>query len=251
MANFLNRMAARAVGAAKLAQPFVPAMFSPGFALVRNDAPGHAGMEPEIASIEVAAAPIKKAAVHESTRDATLPEERELLNFTAVSRDAAVSSQADFLPVLQSAAENQDRLPPTTLPAIPPHFQPEAIRPYDPDGSTAASFDPNQKPLPEGEQLIANEAVIVHGAGQSGRPTSPTLRVAPMMLANAGAMYSRREQARSSESEAPVIRVSIGRIDVRAQFSAAATPSPAPPRNTRRTALSLDEYLKQRSEGKR
>jgi hypothetical protein len=47
-----------------------------------------------------------------------------------------------------------------------------------------------------------------------------------------------------------VIRVTIGRIDVRAVFPPAAA-APAPARKTPAGALSLDDYLKQRSEGKR
>lgn len=52
----------------------------------------------------------------------------------------------------------------------------------------------------------------------------------------------------SARRESPVIRVTIGRVDVRAQFPA---PAPSPQRRARPATPSLNEYLKQRSEGKR
>lgn len=52
----------------------------------------------------------------------------------------------------------------------------------------------------------------------------------------------------STRRESPVIRVTIGRVDVRAQFPA---PEPSPIRRARPATPSLNEYLKQRSEGKR
>jgi hypothetical protein len=48
----------------------------------------------------------------------------------------------------------------------------------------------------------------------------------------------------------PVIRVTIGRIEVRAIMAPAAPPQPSS-RKTAAGTLSLEEYLKQRSEGKR
>jgi hypothetical protein len=51
-------------------------------------------------------------------------------------------------------------------------------------------------------------------------------------------------------SQPPVIRVTIGRIEVRAVFPPAAA-APAAVKKTPSGALSLDDYLKQRSEGTR
>jgi hypothetical protein len=52
-----------------------------------------------------------------------------------------------------------------------------------------------------------------------------------------------------SPAAAPVIRVSIGRVEVRAEFPA---PAPRPnPRQPQAPKLSIEEYARQRSEGKR
>jgi hypothetical protein len=58
------------------------------------------------------------------------------------------------------------------------------------------------------------------------------------------------EKAKIAESQAPVIRVTIGRVDVRAQFPAGAV-TQAPPRRKQASPLSLEEYARQRSEGRR
>jgi hypothetical protein len=52
-----------------------------------------------------------------------------------------------------------------------------------------------------------------------------------------------------SRAAAPVIRVTIGRVDVRAEFPATA-PRPTA-RQTQTPTLSVEEYAKQRKEGKR
>jgi hypothetical protein len=52
-----------------------------------------------------------------------------------------------------------------------------------------------------------------------------------------------------AEPAAPVVRVTIGRVEVRAQFPAAPS-APATPRS-RALTLSLEDYLKQRSGGRR
>jgi hypothetical protein len=266
MANFLNRMAARAVGAAQVAQPSVPTMFAPGAGLVRQD-PGHSGPDPEVASLEVAGDPDGKPRGPVAI-ESTLPRERDeaaqVFSPTAESRDSSISSPESSLPVSETApaAEHQGGLPLSkatvpftqpaplrTVPSARPYLQPESISPYASDRSAVASLEPDQRPFPERGQLIADEPVIAPPMRQPGRPGSSTLQLGQTMPVSSRAIHARRDQARS-EAEAPVIRVSIGRIDVRAQFSPA-TPSPAPTRNARPAALSLDEYLKQRREGKR
>ena len=55
---------------------------------------------------------------------------------------------------------------------------------------------------------------------------------------------------RMAAAQAPVVRVTIGRIEVRAQFPAPAAKRESPGRATP-NGLSLDDYLKQRNEGRR
>jgi hypothetical protein len=87
------------------------------------------------------------------------------------------------------------------------------------------------------------------------RIVEPLANIAPDVAA-AEATASVPKPVRASSvalndaSPLPVIRVTIGRIEVRAVFPPAATP-PTPARKPPAGTLSLEEYLKQRSEGKR
>jgi hypothetical protein len=255
MANFLNRMAARAVGAARIAQPYVPARFTPGAGLVRNDAPAHAGLETEVEGVEATARPATQAPSG-SPRDATLPVEIDVSSSRAVSRNASMASPADSLPAPPTPAvvEPLARAPFSTatlavtepLPApaaleVSSYLGPGAIRPLAFERPATTSLEADGKLLQENDKIYA---------GEPARPVATALRFTQGMPVNSRTMGARRDQAYAAEPPAPVIRVSIGRIDVRAQFTAA-TPSPTPARNARPAALSLDEYLKQRSEGKR
>jgi hypothetical protein len=57
----------------------------------------------------------------------------------------------------------------------------------------------------------------------------------------------RREPAQSAP---PIVRVTIGRIEVRAELSSPKPRSASAPR-AKSAAISLDDYLKQRGEGRR
>ncbi|HET9282422.1 MAG TPA: hypothetical protein VFR24_10735 [Candidatus Angelobacter sp.] len=250
MTNFLNRMAGRAMGAITTAQPFVPSVFTP-VGLARNNASAFSLLDPTTEDIQRGADHVRQSAASEGTRDARLP--GQALNPTAMFSDAAVSPQTESLPAPEFAAEHLDRLllfPTTILPTKPDsataalrarlHLRPDGISSHTPDQSIATSLGPDQTHLSETDQLI--------GAVSKQRTVSPTSWIEAKNAVNASPIYSPRDAR--PVPEAPVIRVSIGRIDVRAEF-AAAPPSPAPARNIRPAALSLDEYLKQRSEGRR
>lgn len=249
MTNFLNRMAGRAMGAITTAQPFVPSVFTP-VGLAKNDASAFSFLDPTTENIQRQADHVRQSDASEGTRDARLHE--QALNPTAMSSDA-VSPQAEFLPAPEFAAEHLDHLllfPTPTLPVKPDsataalrarlHLRPDGIRSHTPDQSIATSLGQDQTHLPGTDQLIAPVS--------KQRTVSPTSWIEARNPANASPFYSPRDA--HPVPEAPIIRVSIGRIDVRAEF-AAATPSPAPARNARPASLSLDEYLKQRSEGRR
>jgi hypothetical protein len=51
-------------------------------------------------------------------------------------------------------------------------------------------------------------------------------------------------------SEPPIVRVTIGRIEVKAEFASPKERTPAAHR-PKSAAISLDDYLKQRAEGRR
>jgi hypothetical protein len=98
---------------------------------------------------------------------------------------------------------------------------------------------PLPQPILETQIMPAN---VVAGLPLSALATPPsvTTRVRPSSPQHSG----------SFQAEAPVIRVTIGRVEVRAQFPPP-TASPAPVKPKRTSILSLEEYAKQRREGRR
>jgi hypothetical protein len=83
------------------------------------------------------------------------------------------------------------------------------------------------------------------------KPAAPHPTMPPVVWRDGQPPSNSRQSSRAEESETPepVVRVSIGRIEVRAVFPEQPQRQPAPlPRSS---ALSLSEYLKQRDRGMR
>jgi hypothetical protein len=76
--------------------------------------------------------------------------------------------------------------------------------------------------------------------------TLPDPASAGPSLASVGRPVERRE---SADTAAPVVRVTIGRVEVRAELPSPKARAAAP--RTRSATTSLDDYLKQRAEGRR
>jgi hypothetical protein len=261
MTNFLNRLAARAIGAAPVAEPLLPARFSSAAGLVKGDA--FSGMPAEISTVAAVADAIGRMASRERPRDATLPEEAssDAGGTTPSSREltATGSMDASLVPEKQSADAGTDRrvFPRATLPMSEPASLPmdvSVVADHTTPPSLRAAADSRAETLIDADQTtLAADHFVPTGTTfgpsprLSGLATQTSLRSSDAVTGPAG--YSRRRDAAESAAEAPIIRVSIGRIEVRAQFPAA--PSPANARNARPAAISLEEYLKQRREGKR
>lgn len=262
MANFLNRMAARALGSATAAQPVVPSLFTPGFGLAHNVAPrdtGPAGHDHE-AEVTAVAAPATPAA-HQPARDATLPREWEspdsgIAGDTSVVSPGSLFGEEKALPAIHprglSPATAMTATEPAPLPApgtAIPDFQPDLVeaRLLDRVLASTNTTDGNGTEADAGAMV---GPVIAPQVMPARRSNPQTVGFGPALPGRDRSGVSRRDQSGSAAPEPPVIRVTIGRIDVRAQFPAPA-PSPVPARRTRPAALTLDDYLKQRSEGKR
>ena len=136
-----------------------------------------------------------------------------------------VGSQSDTPP--KSAAVQEKRLPPV---------QDRRRVDNEPAAMPAA---PAPRHFVRTESLLAPEAQLLKPAS-----AIPQDRAAPL----SSAAPSPAEPAGTQES-APTIKITIGRVDVRAITPAQPTPRRAPA--TRGPALSLDDYLKQRSGGQR
>lgn len=243
MSDYLNSLVGRALRLEPVVQPRPTSLFEP-----------------------VASGPFNEAAPAEvfeshSTRDNSWPS-RETSNEVSeipVEKRERVSAHQEPDTVVQS------RLIPATLapaPKMPPSLfsltDPEntgAVRDQEP---SAVFADQNEvSSTSESTPLLIRPAVRVVPPASDHEQNQPPLRTSPVgpVLAPA-ASPSPFAPARnlnpqvSAPADAPeTVVITIGRVDVRAVF-----PQPqAVPRSdrTQPKALSLDEYLKQRNEGRR
>lgn len=286
MANFLNRLASRAIGLAPVAKPVVPSVFSPALGLASSGPSHEPGSEVMLDPVERSTQSESTAVTHPSSpfqsekpRD---PFERNIRSqvapeATLPTMDAAVadrsSSFGDF-----SSARAEKPLEHSVLTKRAVAAQPAesstgfvAIRESrSPEINPDAPSRISSPPLPPAPRSVSAS----HSANSHGESPQPALFQAltkPRAQSEPSDAYEnespeaprsrRRAEFEPSPAaltpiagpvhrQAPVIRVTIGRIDVRAQF-------PSPPasseskRRTRPAATPLNEYLKQRSEGKR
>jgi hypothetical protein len=227
MRGFLKRLGARALGLAQVVQPIVPTIFDPGHA-----AGGIPAAEPEQAeprndrpTASAAAVPVPgPRSMKRVRRDAREPADWEGPR-AAVSEDEREHEH-------NGRAHDHGR-------------RERAVETLPPAGREAAIV------LSAPQEGARPEAADGHWSrpGLSVVPRVAPQPQQPLSRENHAAVGARRDPAAATQGP-PVIRVTIGRIDVRADVP---TPAPARAATTplRAPMLSLDDYLKQRNEGKR
>lgn len=208
--NYFDRLAARTLGTAPVSQPILPPLFSPA---------RQGEMRPQAPQFGSEA-------------------------FTSqVGEDAQPRSEHQPASTLSGGT-----VPGSPVPIEPEEFtlpQPESpsFLPGSRAVHAAVTYGQEQREdQPSSRTAVVPAEVVVRG--DSNHPIQ-----IPMRQVSQQASETDRVTSPGSGSTAPVIRVTIGRVDVRAQFPAApAVPSSRPPRTL---ALSLEEYSKQRDGGKR
>ena len=229
MPNLLNRLAGRALGVIPVAEPIVPARFSP---IVRPQG----AADPLVSEIEQEASAPQissiEAAAHERQVDNLRPPAKRLR-----TPDEEISRSG-------------------RLRTLPGRFDTELTSP--PELSNRNTEDRNQlhpqvelSPRTEQpahdkghDQVRSRDAQIEASSSRAGHDLSSRQPFTP----------SPRTEPASAESfldlparPAPPIKVSIGRIDVRAVTPPAPQASP----HRRSSMVSLDQFLKRRSAGER
>ena len=232
MSDFLTRLAGRALGTAPVAQPLIPSMFT------------------------AAAEPDGISAINEFT-------EAQAGNERGDRGPDAVAEKPPFRMQSQSTLTNTRGPSVRPDPAVDSHESRnveaghvEQLAPRSPkrvqasaDPGVSADIMPVQKPRPV-DSIPRREAVRITAPGLAHEisRTIPERRAVPLAR-NSGDRAERPVAPIATKPQAPIIRVTIGRVDVRAEF-----PAPAAPAATRRAeapSLSLDDYLKLRNEGRR
>jgi hypothetical protein len=244
MSDFLSRLAGRALGVAPIVKPVI----EPAFAAFPSTAShGHSIAAPDVDPGPAAATAATPPRRERGPDDTPAPIEE--------------SAQQD----VRRRDEGFERLQPRS-----PRGEETASPTVATDATTArhellvddtsrviastGTFDniPLRPASPTGERVAsppAQDGVIARNTlPEPGEKASYGLIAAPRSFAQ---RPQRRGRPQAATAEAPqVVRITIGRIDVRAE-----APSPPPARAATRKSesrgLSLDDYLKQRAEGRR
>ena len=230
MADFLSRLAERTLGMGETVQPRLAPLFARGAeladeGLVEEDEtrvvpPNEAPAAPQVMP---AAAPNPAGEVESVPAASPEPRSRRQDDAGIERRSVVREEPAPLLPPRDVRPARRVEPPPAETSAVGDfrEMQPPLLLPE----RRAAPARPSASPAPAA-------AVRPPGPSQDERTSTD----------------GGRAQARAAEV-APTVRVTIGRVEVRAVFPAVEAPrvSPAPPG----PRLTLQEYLKQRREGVR
>lgn len=241
MSDYLTRLAARALGQAEVVQPRLPSLF---------EAVPPAGLDEHV----VRDAPPSDVEPHRSPHDMTAHrriEESERQGDESEHR-ARVASRArpavDDLPrsPVEAAARAVDSAPATARArddAAPAARGRQAPK-YDAERDVE---HPQSAPGPrEREQADARQQAAPARKRQDAARERREPEVAPRMAGSRPAVVVERP----ARGDAPSVRVTIGRVEVRAIAPPPPRPALARPRSPV-PRLSLDEYVRLRDEGKR
>jgi hypothetical protein len=230
MADFLSRLAERTLGSAEVVRPRIAPLFAAGVGPPLEESPERSvtDVEPQrqwptpLVEPVLIDGPRRAASETSSAAPGGVPDER-----AEASNEKATEEPGRVLSVRVSprpaAAPSDVVMPPREAVAA------RAVRQVDPP-----LLLPRRHTLPDRSASTGAPRVSAPPAafGTSEVPSAegppPGVR-APLL--------------------APTVRVTVGRVEVRAVFAAPETPRPAP--EAPRPSLNLDEYLKQRREGTR
>jgi hypothetical protein len=225
MTDFLTRLAQRALGVAPVVQPLVRSAFVP-MPTVNDRATSTPA--PDLAEAERSTAPVASESArsngHERGRVAARP--------PILERRA---------PIADPVAETESIITPPTVESPSRMRETRPVRSPDPADDTPsgmASVDPGT----DRAQPATPRADDDGTESPASRLTVP-MRAAAQTSRQALAREPTSERRANDDEAAPTIRVTIGRIDVRAITPPAPPPAPARPGPT----LSLRDYLRQQS----
>ncbi len=239
--NFFDRLAARTLGMAPVSQPILPAMFSPISKVSERST--ESALNSEAAEVPAAV-----------RSQAEMPAPGRTLPSSDGSRESSDENHSErrvpntgnvALPEIGKTLPRQESSVPRPVPTATPNrlgseSPPKpAVRPARESIAVAVRQEKPPHAPSTSQPVIAQ--VVVRGTAESRGQDSRHAVVRD--FTRAGSLR------RDSETAAPIVRVTIGRVEVRAHFPCA--PSVPVARRPRPPALSLEDYLKQRSGGKR
>ena len=234
MSDYLHNLVARTLGQAPLVQPRLASRFETA----------QAGGEPDLALLDVEHRPAHPPVLHPPDTDSKEPDTPHRLAVPPGAEPTRAATDLDIAPATTSA-------PPPSNSAIElARGQPAPLVPVAAQEVTLVVQPVAPPILPSAPALMASEA---QDNPREHWPAVERIRpsagwVEPLAAPSAAAPAPTRRQPAVDPPPAPTIRVTIGRVEVRAVLpppAPARTPAPATPK------LSLDEYLRSRNGGRR
>jgi hypothetical protein len=219
MSGFLDRMAARAGGAAAEVAPRVPALFESGAVTT---------VPSEAAAPEAGRVPVRLPSVPPALPS---PSSRREPSF-ASARESAVDVGPPSAVAPMASAESRPHVP--------------AAQPVDPDrepASVRAEREPVSGPTERGP--LPTRTTRTMRTTRQSQPAALVVPALPVALAPAALAGGMPESSVAAQRGPDVIRVSIGRVDVRAPAPAPRpSPPPVPVAAAKADRLSLQDYLR-------
>ncbi len=275
MSNFLNNLVARTLNLAPVVQPRLTSLFEP-VAPIATVTPLNESFEVEATSEPSLTTPLEQRTPlplvtpppyrdrsREDVRHATVQHERVQSHEVVRQQGEAIQNTLLVPPPQNSSTHEIEHLPTSEPPSRPvPRITPEQTvlsREAKPVQTPVTAESESWRQLqPRVQNLIDSRLSAVQPALTNDRiPEKTATAVQP----NVSRSIARDEVApvASTQRTEPhpgfqpepteTINVTIGRVDVRAVFSQQTAAPPARARTS--TVNSLDDYLKQRSEGRR
>jgi hypothetical protein len=240
MADFLNRLAARALGATPLAEPVIPTRFSSSAeqsAFLANEPASRPTRPDPDTSLETCED--RPHSLH--IREANSSSETSVALPVSPFRDL---DEAPHLPRSQRLRAFSRQTPP------PPDAESETVRP-SPERAEVhkQSLAPAMPLQPMDPSRGAVEETTAHNP-QATPPTpapfaepKPAPRLTPLAEPTRGPALQHPQLLLAFRPAPPTVRISIGRVEVRAEITSPSTTAPL--QRPRPSTLSLDQFLKQ------
>jgi hypothetical protein len=282
MSGFLDRLIERAKGTARVTEPLVPSHFAPslwqtgGSAQDPREEPlleegsdvRRAQPAASVRSPAPPSEPAESAGVRDDSETGTTPLKSPLLVEQVPDGESLAFPKGIFerteefaeKPVRPVVPRTQQRLLPMPSLMEPQEADRSALSGSDPHAATPDSSEPRTsdygevgqvKPYPPVLASLNTETEPAIRTGLSDHPAPVdrgTLRVPVSQEGEADPLEGHHRTQPSAPE--PTVQVTIGRVEVRA-VTPPAQPQPGLTTRPRKPALSLDDYLRRRKEGRR
>ena len=251
MSNYLNNIVARSMNVAEVVQPRLPQLFEPANSYVAERPDTALQVEVQSSSPttpnEISETPARHPAHAEAPPPASYLERPRHLSqpnpFHSEARRHVSTSTPPPIPAIDAEAESLPRLTvndegavtfdrrSATQPAPLATQSSRIIQPRAPDSAPSSTVRPS--------------STRVSAPARNARPRTTAMLPPPA----SHPLLSSTAPASQVEQQPPTVKITIGRIDVRAVMPPAQPAATS--RGAAKPALSLEGYLKQREEGKR